>query len=60
VTNQNTKPLIHRTTAMTDAFVAAAASLGVDTSKVKLPLKREAAWTVTRRDNDKRRSRGRK
>jgi hypothetical protein len=43
------RDLIRRTTAMTDAFVAAAEKLGVDTSNVKLPVKREPVWRVTRR-----------
>lgn len=44
------KPLIRRTTAMTDAFVKAAQNLGVDLTGTRLPIKRDAAWTVTRRE----------
>lgn len=60
MTDQNTKPLIARTTAMTDAFVAACQGAGLDTSKVRLPLKREAAWTVTRREDSKGKRKARK
>lgn len=58
MTDQQTKPLIQRTTALTDAFMAAAGNAGLDTSNVRLPLKREPAWTVTRRDKtDRKRGR---
>jgi hypothetical protein len=43
------RQLVRRTTAVTDAFVAAAEKLGVDTSAIRLPLKREPTWRVTRR-----------
>lgn len=49
------KPLIRRTTAMTDAFVEAAKALGVDLTRTRLPIKRDAAWTVTRREKKGRR-----
>ena len=44
------KPLIRRTTAMTDAFVEAAKARGIDLTGTRLPIKRDAAWTVTRRE----------
>ena len=43
------KPLIRRTTGMTDALVAACENAGIDTTSAKLPLKREPTWTVTRK-----------
>jgi len=43
------RELVRRTTAMTDAFVEAAQNLGIDTSGVRLPVKREPIWRVTRR-----------
>ena len=43
------RELVRRTTAMTDAFVEAAQKLGIDTSGVRLPVKREPIWRVTRR-----------
>ncbi|MGH6746413.1 hypothetical protein [Novosphingobium sp.] len=52
------KPLIRRTTAMTDAFVEAAKALGVDLTRTRLPIKRDAAWTVTRREKKGRGRRG--
>ena len=60
MTDQNTKPLIRRTTAMTDAFVAACQGVGLDVSNARLPQKREAAWTVTRRNQKNNRKRVRK
>lgn len=42
--------LIRRTTAMTDAFVAALAAKGIDASGARMPVKREPTWSVTRRD----------
>jgi hypothetical protein len=45
----NDRNLIRRTTAMTDAFVAAAAKLGIDLTKARLPVKREPTWSVTRK-----------
>jgi hypothetical protein len=50
------KPLVRRTTAMTDAFVRAFADKGVDLpalldgAGVKMPVKREPVWRVTRRE----------
>lgn len=43
------KPLIRRSTAMTDALVAACEAKGIDTSNARLPRKTEPSWTVTRR-----------
>ena len=43
------RELVRRTTAMTDAFVAALAAKGIDASNAKTPLKREPTWRVTRR-----------
>jgi len=43
------RPLVRRTTALTDAFVNAAEKLGIDVSKVRLPVKREPTWRVTRK-----------
>lgn len=48
--NQPHKPLISRTTAMTDAMVAAFNRAGIDTSAAVLPTKREPAWRVSRRE----------
>lgn len=45
----NRRELIRRTTALTDAFVKAAEKLGIDTSKVRIPVKREPTWRVTRK-----------
>lgn len=42
--------LIRRTTALTDALVAACAKAGIDTSSVRLPVKREPEWRVSRRE----------
>lgn len=42
--------LIVRRTAMTDAMVAAFEAAGIDTSRAQLPVKREPAWRVSRRD----------
>lgn len=51
MTDQNNpKPLIHRTTAITEAFMAAAIKAGLDVNGARLPMKHEPAWTVTRRD----------
>lgn len=47
------RPLIRRTTAMTDAFVAACEARGIDTTQARLPVKREPEWTVTRRRKGK-------
>lgn len=43
------KKLIKRPTAFTDALVAACEHAGLDIANVKLPLKREPTWTVTRK-----------
>lgn len=43
------KPMIFRPTAMALALAAAAQRLGYDTTNVRMPQKREPAWTVTRR-----------
>jgi hypothetical protein len=43
------RPLIRRTTALADGLVALAQSLGVDTTNVRVPVKREPTWTVSRR-----------
>lgn len=43
------KPLVRRTTAMTDALVSAASAAGIETANIKLPRKTEPAWTVTRK-----------
>lgn len=48
--NQPHKPLIRRTTAMTDAMVAAFNRAGIDTSAAVLPTKREPEWRVSRRE----------
>lgn len=45
--------LIKRTTAMTDAMVAAFEAAGIDTSGAKLPVKTEPTWRVSRK-GDKR------
>lgn len=45
--------LIRRPTAITTAFLAAAAALGIDTSKARVPQKTEPGWSVTRRQNRK-------
>lgn len=47
--NTNTRPLVRRTTAMTDAFAAAAEKLGLDLTNVRLPVKREPTWRVSRK-----------
>ena len=44
------KPMLHRTTAIGEALLAAAARAGLDVTEARLPLVHEAAWTVTRRD----------
>jgi len=51
------RDLIRRTTAMTDAFVAALAAKGIDASGARMPLKREPTWSVTRRDKPTRKGR---
>lgn len=43
------RQLLRRTTAMTEAFVAACEGVGIDTENVRLPSKVEPTWTVTRR-----------
>lgn len=53
------KPLIHRTTAMADAMLAACAAAGIDTSTATIRPKTEPAWTVTRRDKQPHRGRRR-
>lgn len=45
--------LIRRTTALTDAMVAAFEKAGIDTAGAKLPTKREPEWRVSRRENKK-------
>lgn len=45
----NQRPLIRRTTAMTDAFVAACAAHGIDASSARLPTKKEPTWSVSRK-----------
>lgn len=49
------KPVVRRTTAMTDAMVAAFEAAGIDTSGAKLPTKTEPVWRVSRRDDKRRR-----
>lgn len=48
-----TRTLIRRPTAMTGAFLAAAATAGIDTSKARVPHKTEPGWSVTRRQKRK-------
>lgn len=43
------KPLITRPTAIALAFKDTLEGMGFDTSNARMPLKREPAWTVTRR-----------
>lgn len=43
------RELIRRPTAMADAFLRLSEKMGLDTSEVRVPLKREPAWRVTRR-----------
>lgn len=45
--------IVRRTTAMTDAMVAAFEQAGIDTTAAKLPTKREPAWRVSRREPKK-------
>ena len=56
--NDQQKPLLRRTTAMTDAMVAAFEAAGIDTSGAKLPVKTEPTWRASRRDKSKRGRRG--
>jgi hypothetical protein len=53
--NDQRKPVLRRTTAMTDAMVAAFEKAGIDTSGAKLPVKVEPEWRVSRRDDKRRR-----
>lgn len=43
------KPVVSRPTAITLALKAALERVGIDTTDVTMPLKREPVWTVTRR-----------
>jgi hypothetical protein len=43
------RDLVRRTTAMTNAMVAAFENAGIDTSRARLPLKREPTWRVNRK-----------
>ena len=43
------RDLVRRTTAMTDALVAACTNAGIDVSAARLPLKREPSWRVSRK-----------
>lgn len=47
------KPTIRRTTAMTDAMVAAFERAGLDVSGAKLPQRHEPEWRVSRSDKKK-------
>lgn len=52
--NRDQRPLVRRTTALTDAFVAACSKNGIDITGARLPTKREPEWRVTRRDKKRR------
>lgn len=54
VVNRDQRPLVRRTTALTDAFVAACSKNGIDITGARLPTKREPEWRVTRRDKKRR------
>lgn len=43
------RPLVRRTTAMTDAFMSMLEKQGIDARNAKVPLKREPTWRVTRK-----------
>lgn len=43
------KPLVVRPTAIALAFKDALERMGINTANARMPLKREPAWTVTRR-----------
>ncbi|MFM7027809.1 MAG: hypothetical protein ACKOXK_03925 [Chakrabartia sp.] len=43
------RPLIRRTTALTDAMFSAFEAAGFDVTRAKVPLKREPTWRVIRR-----------
>jgi hypothetical protein len=44
-----TRDLVRRNTAITEAFIAALAKQGIDASSAKTPKKYEPTWRVTRR-----------
>lgn len=44
-----TRELVRRNTAITEAFIAALARNGIDASTAKTPKKFEPTWRVTRR-----------
>lgn len=48
-----TRVLIRRPTAMTSAFLAAAAAVGIDTSAARVPKRTEPGWSVSRRQKHK-------
>lgn len=43
------KPVVSRPTAIALALKAALEAMDISTTNARMPLKREAAWTVTRR-----------
>ena len=52
------KTMIHRPTAIGAALLDAAVKAGLDVGQVRLPLRHEPSWTVTRRGpRDKKRGR---
>jgi hypothetical protein len=46
---QQRRDLIRRPTTMADAFLRLSEKMGIDTTNVRVPSKREPSWRVTRK-----------